>query len=135
MTTTLPSHTATISIDAPPAAVLDLVADPEQLPRWAPGFAREVRRDGEDWLVSGDTAAGERRVCIRIDRDLGVVDYLTPEGILGAASRVIANAAGSEMLFTVFFPPEASEPDREAQRAVVADELAAVRELASSSAR
>ena len=41
------SDTQTIGIDAPRDVVLDLVADPAELPRWAPDFARAIRPEGE----------------------------------------------------------------------------------------
>src|SRR5438034_574045 len=46
-------ETRTVSIDAAPEVVLDLVADPRSLPVWAPRFARSVRRGERDgrWLV------------------------------------------------------------------------------------
>ena len=49
------SDTQTISIDAPARAVIDLITDPAEFPRWAAGFARSVQTDGDDWLV--DTGA------------------------------------------------------------------------------
>src|SRR6478736_2985205 len=58
------SVTSSISIQATPDAVLDLVGDAHALPRWAPGFAQSVRADGEHWIV--DTGAGEARVDLRV---------------------------------------------------------------------
>jgi hypothetical protein len=40
------SHTHSISIDAPVHAVLDLISDATQLPRWAPAFARVIPNGG-----------------------------------------------------------------------------------------
>jgi uncharacterized protein YndB with AHSA1/START domain len=123
----LDSYTATISIDAPPAAVMDLVGDPERLPEWAPGFALSVRRDGEHWVVRTDD--GERHLRIRVADQLGVTDYLAPGSELGAFTRIVSNGTGSEMLFTIFFAPDATEQQREAQRATIESELATVRDL------
>lgn len=130
MRTILRSQTQTIAIAAAPDTVLALVADPAQLPRWAPGFASAVRRDGDHWIVVG--AEGEQRVRIRVDATLGTVDFLAPDREFGAYSRVVANAQGSEFMFTVFFPPEATDDDLAEQHAIVADELAAVRTLCES---
>lgn len=127
MPTILPSLTEAISIAAAPASVLDLVGDPEQLPRWAPGFARAVRRDGEYWIV--ENAAGEQRVRVRVVRELGTVNFLAPNAERGAFARVVPNGAGSEMVFTLTLPAGASDEDVRAQREVVAAELATVRAL------
>jgi uncharacterized protein YndB with AHSA1/START domain len=46
------ADTKAISIDADPRKVFEFVANPVQLPRWAVGFARAVRRDGDGWVVT-----------------------------------------------------------------------------------
>jgi hypothetical protein len=123
------SDTQTISIDAPPAAVLALVGDPLRLPEWAPDFARAVRPDGEEWLVDQGGEA-ELRVRVRVSAELGTVDFLVaglPDGVeIGAFSRVVANGRGSEYAFTQFI---ADDGDLEQRRAVVASELETVRAL------
>jgi hypothetical protein len=130
----LRTDTRSISIGAPPAAVLDVVAEPRNLPRWAPEFARAVRADGDDWLV--DSGAGELRIHVRVSRELGTVDLLRPGapggGEVGAFARVIANGPGSEFLFTLLFPPGSSDADIERQRVIVDEELRNVRALAET---
>jgi hypothetical protein len=125
------SHTHSISIDAPVHAVLDLISDATQLPRWAPAFARTVRPDGDLWVV--DAGGGEARIRIRVSREHGTVDYLragTPPGVeVGAFARVIPNGGGAELLFTQFFADGTPERDLEDARAVVAVELQTVRAL------
>jgi hypothetical protein len=119
------SDTQTISIDAPRQTVLDLVADPRELPRWAPDFARAIRADGEDWIV--DTGDGELRIRVRVSREHGTVDFLAaglPAGVeVGAFSRVVANGSGSEYAFTQFFADGTPDADVARQKAVVGDEL------------
>ncbi len=130
------SITQSITIEAPPQAVLDLVAEPLQLPRWAPDFASEIRPDGEAWIVG--SGADELRVNIRISRELGTVDFLAaglPPGVeIGAFSRVIANGAGSEYLFTQFFPDDMDDADIARRTATVAGELETVRRLCGAEA-
>ena len=122
------SDTQTISIAAPPAAVLAIVGDPQQLPLWAPDFARSIRPDGEDLLV--ETGAGELRIHVRVSPELGTVDFLAaglPAGVeVGAFSRVVANGSGSEYGFTQFLGPDDDLAER---RAVVAAELETVRAM------
>jgi hypothetical protein len=119
------SDTQALSIQAPPEAVLDLVGDPRNLPRWAPGFARAVRADGEDWIV--DTGEAEIRRHIPVSRERGTVDFVAGPGARrGLFTRVVANGDGSELVFTLVFPAGA---DVAARRAVIARELATVKEL------
>jgi hypothetical protein len=123
------SDTQAVSIDAPEAVVFDFVSDPYNLPQWAPAFARSVRPDGDDWIVTTD--GGDDRVHIRVSRELGTVDFLAagplPDVEMGGFSRVIQNGEGSEYLFTLLFAEDMSEADLAGQRAAVAGELAAVR--------
>ena len=122
------SVTRSISIQAPPSAVLDLVGDAHALPRWAPGFARSVRADGEHWIV--DTGAGEARVDLRVSRERGTMDIVAADQPgRGVFTRVLANGDGCEYLFTQFFPASVPEAAVQAQVEVVEGELETVRQL------
>jgi hypothetical protein len=116
------STTQTISIDAPPDVVLGFVGDPLNLPRWAPGFARAVRRDGDGWVV--DTGEREVRRHIPVSPEHGTVDFLAGPGAgHGLFARVVANGDGSELTFT--FVGSGSDE----QRSILAGELETVRSL------
>ena len=65
------SETRSISIQASPAKVLDLVGDANALPRWAPNFAASVRAENGHWVVDD-----ELLIDLRVDRELGTVDIL-----------------------------------------------------------
>ena len=111
------ANTQTISIEAAPSRVLELVADPMNLPRWAVGFARAIRPDGDRWIVS--TAGGEIGLRLRADRAAGTIDFhLEPApGVEAlAASRVIPRGAQSEFVFTQFQSP--GMPDEAFQASV-----------------
>jgi hypothetical protein len=127
------SRTRSIAIAADPAEVLDFLADPHNLPRWAPAFARSVtERDGQ-LLV--DTGQGELAISMPVSREPGTVDLVsTAEPRVGAFSRVLPNGDGSEYLFTLFFAPDVDEGAVEAQMAVVDQELEAVRALCEPAA-
>ena len=104
------ADTKTIAIHARPAQVIEFLADPRNLPRWAVGFAKGVRRDGERWVVT--TGSGEVDIRIVTDPDSGVVDFhLSPApGIEAiAASRVIACGDGTEYVFTQVQAPGMSD--------------------------
>jgi hypothetical protein len=122
------AETRSISIAAPPAAVLTVVADPQRLPEWAPAFARGVQPDGDAWLI--DTGEGQARITVRVSREHGTVDLLrAADPTRGAFSRVVPNHGGSEYLFTLLFPDGTPEDAVSRQMATVEDELAAVRAL------
>src|SRR4051794_27216632 len=70
------SETRSISIAAPPEAVLDFLADARALPRWAPNFARAVRPDGDHWLV--DDGEAQFAIDLRVSREAGTVDIVRP---------------------------------------------------------
>jgi hypothetical protein len=111
------SDTQTISIDAPYRVVAAFVADPQNLPRWAVGFARSVRRDDQGWIVA--TGTGEMRLDVEHLPEHGIVDFrLTPApGVrVLAASRVIPRGDGAEYVFTQFQAP--GMPDEDFARSV-----------------
>jgi hypothetical protein len=100
------SETKSIFIEAPPAKVVEFLAQVDNLPRWAVGFAKAVTRDGGRWFVT--TGAGEVGIRIGADARSGVVDFwMSPApGVEAlAASRVVPNGAGSEYVFTQFQTP------------------------------
>ena len=119
------SETRSISIQASPAKVLDLVGDANALPRWAPNFATSVRPENGHWLVND-----ELLIDLRVDRELGTVDILRPKlPPTGAYSRVVPNGEGSEYLFTLFFPDGTAEEAITKQMTVVEEELRTIRAL------
>jgi hypothetical protein len=96
------ADTRTVSIQAEPAKLVDFLADPRNLPRWAVGFAKGVRQDGDQrWIV--ETGGGDLPLRIDADRTTGVVDFVmspAPGVEARAVSRVLARGTGSEYVFT-----------------------------------
>jgi hypothetical protein len=122
------SETRTIAIGTPPADVHAFISNPDNFPRWAPGFASAVRRDGEQWIVT--SAQGDAAIVMAADRDAGTVDVLRAhDRTRGAFLRVLPNGTGSEILFTLFFAPERPVEAVAAQMRVVEDELDTIRRL------
>jgi hypothetical protein len=104
------ADTQTVSIDSPAAKVARFLADPANLPRWAVGFAKSVRRDGARWYVR--TGAGEMAVRVAANEATGVVDFVVspaPGVEALAASRVLPRGAGCEYAFTQFQAPGMSD--------------------------
>jgi len=125
------SNTQAVSIEATASRVFDLVADPENLPRWAVGFARSVRRDGDRWIVI--TGSGEVGLEIRGDRATGTVDFhLEPApGVEAlAASRIIPRGTKSEFVFTQFQPPGMPDESFRASVEALGHELRVLKALA-----
>lgn len=60
MTTVLKSRTLSVSIDAPPKKAYDFASDPENLPKWAKGLCKSVRKSGADWIV--ETPQGPMKI-------------------------------------------------------------------------
>ena len=95
------SETQTVTIECDATKVFDYVADPANLPVWATGFARGVRREQKGWIV--DTPQGEVGIRVETDPDLGVVDFhISPapgaENVV--RSRVVPNGTGADYVFT-----------------------------------
>ena len=130
------SDTQAISIDAPSSAVIDLLTDATAFPRWAAGFARSVRVEGDDWIV--DTAEGQVRLRVRVSREFGTVDFLLADALpgreIGAFARVVPNGRRSELVFTQFFADDMGDADLADYRAIVAIELQTVRALCERTA-
>lgn len=105
------TDTQSVTIAATPERVLDFVADPESLPKWAIGFAQSVRRTDEgQWIVT--SPQGDVGIRVDVDRERGTVDYVmspAPGVELTAFSRVLPNDSGAEFVFTQFQP--AGMPD------------------------
>lgn len=97
------SLTVTLYINAPMAIVYAYAANPLNLPRWVPSFCKSVSQVNGKWLVQ--TADGPVEFAFVPHNTLGVLDHTVTfaSGLaLTNPMRVIANGAGSEILFTLF---------------------------------
>ena len=66
------SETVTAVLPAPQKAVFEYMSDIEKLPEWATEFARELKREGQDYKVVN--GLGEFYFEITADPDTGVID-------------------------------------------------------------
>jgi hypothetical protein len=104
--TEMKADTKSISIEADPVKVARFLADPQNLPRWAVGFAKSVRSENGRWLVK--TGVGEVGLRVAFAEAQGTVDFwISPAPGLEAlaASRVLPRGEGSEYVFTQFQAP------------------------------
>jgi hypothetical protein len=110
MATMSASRTLSVSIGCHPSKVYEFVSNPENLPKWAKGLGKSVRKIDGDWTV--DTPQGPVKVRFAEKNNLGVLDHYvtTTQGVeVYVPLRVISNGAGSEVLFTLFRLPEMSD--------------------------
>jgi hypothetical protein len=127
---TMRSDTKSVTIQAPPAKVVEFLTNPRNLPRWAVGFAKAIENEGGRWFVT----TGSGKVGIRIDADprSGVVDFvMTPAAGVEAlaGSRVLPNGPGAEYVFTQFQPAGMPDEVFEKNVAALAHELTVLRAL------
>lgn len=118
------SNTQTVTVPANRDEAFRYLADPENLPRWAVGFARGMRREGERWIVQ--TAQGEMPIRFAVDAERGTIDFhmtVAPGTDVVAYSRVMPNGAGAEYVFTQFQPARMPDEVFAAQCAALAEEL------------
>ncbi len=95
-----------ISIERHPNEVYEFVSNPENIPKWAKGLGKSVRKQGTYWIV--DTPQGPMKLKFAEKNNFGVLDHYvtTPAGMeIYVPMRVLANGTGSEVLFTLFRLP------------------------------
>ena len=102
------SETVTAVVPAPPTAVFEYLSDIEKLPEWATEFARELKREGEDYKVVN--GLGEFYFEIKADSQTGVIDMFagpSKDQMAIFPTRVVALPDGSTAFsFTMFKGPD-----------------------------
>ena len=124
------SDTQSVTIAARPEDVLAFVGDGENLPRWAIGFAKSVRRCESGWMVM--SGRGEIPTSIVVHEMSGTVDFhvQSAPGIEATAyARVVPNRDGAEFIFTQMQQPGVPDEVFEQLVAAVGHELVALRAL------
>jgi hypothetical protein len=113
------SATVTAVLRAPQPEVFDYIADIEHLPEWATEFAREMRREGDDYKVVN--GLGEFFFAIKADRASGVIDMFagpTKDAMAVFPTRAVALPDGSTAYsFTMFQAPDMPDELFDAQYA------------------
>jgi len=104
------SRTITVRIARPQHEVHDFASVPENFPRWASGLARSLKKVNGEWIA--DTPEGRVKVRFTEPNDFGILDHhiaLRPGVEIYIPMRVIADGAGSEVLFTLFRLPDTTD--------------------------
>jgi hypothetical protein len=108
----------TTVLAAPRDAVFDYMSDIERLPEWATEFARELKREGEDYKVVN--GLGEFYFEIRADSLTGVIDMFagpTKDQMAIFPTRAMGLPDGrTAYTFTMFQAPDMPDELFEAQR-------------------
>ncbi|WP_216635252.1 SRPBCC family protein [Bdellovibrio bacteriovorus] len=111
MTTTLPAKHISITINRPSDEVYQFASNPENLPQWAAGLAdATLRKSGNEWITN--SPMGQVKVKFVDKNPYGVIDHDVelPSGeVVNNPLRVIKNASGSEVIFTLFRRPNMTE--------------------------
>jgi len=131
------SRTHSTTVAAWHADVFAYLSQSANIPEWAPGFARDVRVDGDDVLVTNDD--GERRVRVQLNEEFGIVDFLAvrADGLrLSSTIRIVATGAhATEVLFTLFRIPGEYDENFAERAEVIPGELAFVQRRLATAAR
>ena len=131
------SRTHSTTVAAWHADVFAYLSHSANIPEWAPGFARDVRVDGDDVLVTNDD--GERRVRVQLNEEFGIVDFLAvrADGLrLSSTIRIVATGAhATEVLFTLFRIPGEDDENFAERAEVIPGELAFVQRRLATAAR
>jgi hypothetical protein len=123
--------TVTTVLSAPQADVFAYLADIEHLPEWATEFARELRREGDDYKVVN--GLGEFYFAIDADPDSGVIDMFAgpaKDQMAVFPSRAVALPDGrTAYSFTMFQSPGMSDDLFDAQHRSLRREFANIERL------
>jgi hypothetical protein len=120
------SATVTTVLRAPQPVVFEYMSEIEHLPEWATEFARELRREGDDYKVVN--GLGEFFFTIRADPASGVIDmYAGPskDAMAVFPTRAVALPDGrTAYTFTMFQAPGMPDELFDAQHASLLREFA-----------
>jgi hypothetical protein len=126
------SRHISVPIDRAPADVVAYAGDPRNLPAWAAGLAAGVRPGADDGTWITDSPMGEVTVRFAPANDLGVLDHdvTLPDGAtVHNPLRVLPNADGSEVVFTVYRRDGMDEDGFEADAAAILADLTRLRAI------
>ena len=125
------SHTVTTVLAAPQREVFAYMSEVENLPEWATEFARELRRDGDDYKVVN--GLGEFFFTIAADPESGVIDMFagpTKDDVALFPSRAVALPDGrTAFSLTMFQMPGMTDELFDAQHASLQREFANIERL------
>ena len=123
--------TQTIEIASDPTRVQAFMTDGANLPRWAIGFAKDAKLDGDQWIVT--TGAGDRIPTVIVtNATAGTVDFVMSPAhhiTVTAWSRAVAMSRGTLFTFTQAQPDGMPDEVFAGQVRAVSHELVALKAL------
>ena len=126
----LKSKTISVSIYRDPRDVYEFVSDPANLPKWAAGLGSSIEKINDQWIAS--TPQGPAKIRF-VDRNhFGVLDhYVTsaPGTKVYVPMRVVPNADGTELIFTLFRLPGMTDEKFAQDTMLVLTDLMALKNL------
>ncbi|RII19587.1 Polyketide cyclase / dehydrase and lipid transport [Streptomyces sp. YIM 130001] len=128
------SRHLSVAIDRGVDDVYAYASNPANLPAWASGLGTSIERIDHQW-VAESAAMGRVVVTFAPSNELGVLDHdvTLPSGeTVYNPVRVIADGAGSEVVFTLRRQPQMRDADFERDAATVAADLHRLKELMES---
>lgn len=128
----LESRTLAISIDRDWRTAYEALWRPEDFPKWASGLSSApLERASEGWWRTRGPA-GPIRIRFTGHNAFGIMDHHVDTGSgaeISVPMRIVANAEGAEVLFTLFRQPGMSDETFAADAAWVVRDLAALKAL------
>ena len=128
------SATVTTVLRAPQREVFGYMSDIEHLPHWATEFARELRREGDDYKVVN--GLGEFFFAIEADPASGVIDMFagpSKDAMAVFPTRAVALPDGrTAYSFTMFQTPGMPDELFDAQYASLRREFANIERILAS---
>lgn len=110
---TYPTRQISVSIQCAPSAVYKFVSNPTNMPLWAAGLSQSnMEREGAFWVT--DAPMGKVKVRFCEINPFGVLDHdvVLPTGEVNHNPfRVMPNADGSEVVFTLYRLPRMTDQD------------------------
>ncbi len=95
-----------VSINRPPDEVYAFVSNPENVPKWATGLGKTIKKVNGEWIA--DSPTGKIKIKFAEENKFGVLDQdVTLESgvTINNPIRVIPNGTGSEVFFTLIRQP------------------------------
>ena len=121
-------------INRPAAEVYDFVSDPANLPDWAAGLGTSVENVDGHWFV--ETPGGRVGVAFVERNPFGVLDHdvtLASGEVVYNPMRVVPDADGCEVVFTVRQRPDMSDEDFARDAALVQADLRRLKDVVEAS--
>ena len=126
----LKSKTLTVSINCGPKKVYQFVSNLENMPKWAKTFCRSIKKSNGEWII--ETPQGSMGIRIAPKNEFGILDHTVipaPGVEVFVPMRVVPNASGSEVVFTLFQQSGMSDEDFARDQGMVEQDLATLKQV------